>query len=199
MLCLGAGLAAVWPAGALSETLTRSFSYFTIGGVTPEQIEQQLVSLGPSINGSVMRHPGATRMKFTSHITYSRTAANCRIAAAGVSIDAKVILPRWRRTTSADAASRLYWDALSADIVRHEESHLVIARNHARELERGLVKLPAAASCEEMAAAAQALQDKVLARHDAEQQRFDRIEARTLDKRLLGKLKRRMDALADRP
>lgn len=193
-----AGLTALWPSVALSETLTRSLSYFTIGGVTPLEIEQQLLKLGPQINGSSTRHPGATRMEFTSRIVYAKLPGDCRISQATVAIKATVTLPRWRRKASADVGSRLFWDALSTDIVRHEEAHLVIARNFARQLERGLVDLRGEANCTEMATTAQALQDRILSRHDAEQQRFDRIEAKSLDRRLLAKLKRRIDQMTNR-
>lgn len=191
------GFTGFWPSSAASETLTRSFSYFTIGGVTPVEIEEQLSRLGPEVKSTGSRHPGATRLEFTSRITYASTEERCRISGANVAIKAEVILPRWRRTSRADVGSRLFWDALSSDIVRHEESHLVIARNHARELERGLMKLRPAKNCDDLAAEAKIFQNKILAKHDAEQQRFDRIEAINIDKRLLGKLKRRIDQLTN--
>lgn len=158
------------------------------------EIEEQMTRLGPQIMGSAYRHPGATRLEFSSRIGFRQEARHCRIVSAQVSIKAKVILPRWKRPRGADAAARLFWDVLSADIARHEESHLVIARNHARSLERQLKGLHRERNCETLSARAEALKEKVMAAHDLEQQRFDAIEAKTVEKRLVAKLKRRFES-----
>lgn len=181
------------PTAASAEALSLSYSYFTIGGATPMEIEAEMGRLGPEIKGSTYRHAGATRMEFSSRIGYRKSADSCRIVSTQVSIKAKVILPRWKRPRGADAAARLFWDVLSADIVRHEESHLVIARNHARNLERQLKRLPLQRNCDKLAEQAEALKEKIMAAHDREQQRFDLIEGRTLEKRLVAKLKRHLE------
>ncbi|RFC66633.1 MULTISPECIES: DUF922 domain-containing Zn-dependent protease [Mesorhizobium] len=181
------------PTAASAEALSLSYSYFTIGGATPMDIEAEMGRFGPEIKGSEYRHPGATRMEFSSRIGYRQDQNKCRIVSAQVSIKAKVILPRWKRPRNADAAARLFWDVLSADIVRHEESHLVIGRNHARSLERQLKKLPAQKDCDKLAEQAEVLKEKIMAEHDREQQRFDAIEGKNLEKRLVGKLKRRIE------
>jgi len=180
------------PTAASAEALSLSYSYFTIGGATPMEIESEMSRLGPEIKGSAYRHPGATRMEFSSRIGYRQEDSKCRIVSAQVDIKAKVILPRWKRPRSADAAARVFWDVLSADIVRHEESHLVIARNHARSLERQLKRLPSQKDCDKLGQQAEKLKEKVMADHDREQQRFDLIEGRNLEKRLVNKLKRQI-------
>jgi len=181
------------PTAASAEALSLSYSYFTIGGATPMDIEAEMGRRGPEIKGSTYRHPGAVRMEFSSRIGYGKTESKCRIASAQVSIKAKVILPRWKKPRGADAAAQLFWDVLSADIVRHEESHLVIARTHARSLEKQLKSLPPQKDCDKLAAQAEALKEKVMAEHDREQQRFDAIEGRNLEKRLVAKLKRQIE------
>ncbi|MBX3596388.1 MAG: DUF922 domain-containing protein [Rhizobiaceae bacterium] len=179
---------------SFAETVSRSYSYFTIGGATPAELESEMSRLGPQIKGSAYRHPGATRMEFASRVGYGSRNGRCKIVSAQVSIKANVILPRWKRPGNADAGARLFWDVLSADIVRHEESHLVIARNHARKLERELKALPARKNCELMSRDAENRKDKIMADHDREQQRFDAIEGAGLEKRLLNKLQREIDA-----
>jgi len=191
-VALAVVLTSVCAPSAEAETLTRSSKYFTIGGATPEEIEQQLTSLGPEIKGSSFRHPGATRLQFSNSVTYARNGRSCRVSTARVKIAAEVILPKWRRPANAEPTARIFWDVVSADISRHEESHLVIGRKYAREIERRLIKLRPASDCEEMAKAVKAVQDQILAKHDAEQQLFDRVEAKSIDKRLLAKLKRRL-------
>ena len=98
----------------------------------------ELNTRGPQVKSTGRRHPGATQMEFTTKLGYRERGGYCRIAKATVTVKAKVILPRWRQRSKADADVRLIWDTLSSDIKRHEESHVVIAKNHARELEQAL-------------------------------------------------------------
>ena len=191
LLLAAAGIAFVPAASA--ETLSLTYSYFTIGGSTPMEMEEEMGRLGPEIKGSTYRHPGATRMEFSSRIGYRKESARCSIVSAQVTIKAKVILPRWKRPRGADAATSLFWDVLSADIVRHEESHLVIARNYARRIERELKALPPQKDCDTLASNAEALKEKIMSEHDREQRRFDVIEGKSLEKRLLNKLKLRFE------
>ena len=85
---------------AASADISRSYSYFSIGGKTLGEIEEQLRSRGPEVQSTGQRHPGATRMEFKTKITYEEDERRCRIAAVNVSVDAQVFLPRWRKTSS---------------------------------------------------------------------------------------------------
>ena len=153
------------------------------------EMEDEMGKLGPQIKGSEYRHAGATRMEFSSTIEYRKEDGRCSIVTARVNIKAKVILPRWKRPHGADAAAKLFWNVLSADIVRHEESHLVIARNHARKIEHQLKALRPEKDCDTLAKKAEAIKDKQMVEHDRDQRRFDIIEGKSLDKRLVNKLK----------
>lgn len=187
-----AALATMIAGSANAERVSRDLSYFEVRGSTPLEIEEQLVRNGPHSATSNRRHPGATRLEFSNRITYAKTDKDCRIAVSVVAITANVTLPRWQRPTQADRAARLYWAAVSTEIVRHEESHLVIARNHAREIERRQKALQPAKNCEDLSEAAKAIQQKVMTKHAAEQKRFDRVEGRALDGRLINRFKRRL-------
>src|SRR5882757_9098043 len=118
--------------------LVKTYSYFSVGGRTLDEIQNQLSKNGPQVKSTGSRHPGATQMAFTSRISYAQSAGSCRIADAVVTLKVKVILPEWRRPRKSDPDVRLFWDTLSADIKRHEERHVEIARNHARALEDAL-------------------------------------------------------------
>ncbi len=187
-------LLAFYADSASAERTSRTVTYFTVGGATALEVEEELVRNGPHLNRSGRRHPGATQLEFSNRITYARSDTECRVMTAVVTVKAEVILPRWRRPSGADAGARLYWDEVSAEIVRHEEGHLVIARNHAREIERRLKALRPGKTCDEVAERAKAAQQAVMAKHDAEQLRFDRVEGRALDRRLIARFKRRLDA-----
>lgn len=174
---------------ASAETLSLSYSYFTIGGSSLSEIEEQMKKHGPQLHGNAFRHPGATQLGFASSVEYRKEKDHCRIASARMSIKANVILPRWKRPRGTDARTRIFWDVFSADIVRHEESHLVIARNYAREFERRVADMPAERNCRILANKAEAIKRSVLAEHDREQRRFDLIEGKSMEKRLVSKFK----------
>jgi predicted secreted Zn-dependent protease len=192
LAALGA-LAGAMPAQAAS--VVKSYSYFSIGGKTLSEIETELAKRGPKMQTTGNRHPGATRMEFTSRVGYEEADGWCRVAKATVTVKANMILPRWRQRRAADADTRLIWDTLSSDIKRHEESHVIIAKNHARELEDSLKALRRTRSCEAAQEQVQAVTQRVLAKHDREQDRFDRIEGINFESRMLRLLQYRLERM----
>jgi predicted secreted Zn-dependent protease len=181
------------PAGAAS--LSKTYSYFSIGGNTLDEIEAELASRGPHVSASNRRHPGATQMEFTTRLSYSQTPGSCKIVSAQVSVNAKVILPRWRRSRKAEQDVRLIWDTLAADIKRHEESHVVIAKNHAREMEQALKAMDRQKDCRMAAAKAKDVTAKILARHDRAQMEFDRVEGKNFESRIMRLLRYRLEQI----
>lgn len=182
-------------APATAASLTKRYSYFTIGGVTVEEIERELNVRGPKVLSTGSRHPGATQMEFKSRIKYGAKNGRCAVVDARVSVEARIILPRWNKRSRADEDVRLIWDTLSSDIKRHEESHVVIAKNHARELEIALKAISPQRDCAAAEAKVASVTDQLLAKHDAEQQRFDRIEGINFESRLLRLLRYRIERI----
>lgn len=189
-ISLAAGLAA---GSADAANLAKTYSYFSIGGSTLDEIQAELSKRGPHVKSTGLRHPGATQMEFSSRIAYGPSGRYCKVVSATVTVKAKVILPRWKRPAKADADVRFIWNILAQDIKRHEEAHVVYAKNHARMIEKELMGLGRQSDCAIAAAKAKAVNEKVLALHDREQQRFDRIEGKTFEKRLLNLLKYRLE------
>lgn len=194
-ILLTAALLCLALAPATAAGLTKRYSYFTIGGVTVEEIERELNVRGPKVRSTGSRHPGATQMEFKSRIKYGTRSDRCVVVDARVTVEARIILPRWNKRSRADEDVRLIWDTLSADIKRHEESHVVIAKNHARELEIALKAIAPQRDCAAAEAKAASVTDLVLAKHDAEQQRFDRIEGINFESRLLRLLRYRIERI----
>lgn len=190
--CTGLVLAA----GASSaQTVSRSYSYFTIGGITLQEIDEELSRRGPKVSSTGKRHPGATQMQFSTRYTYASTTGWCRIEKAEVSVKAKMILPRWRARGRSDPDTRLIWDTLSSDIRRHEESHVQIAKTHARKLGDALEAIGRRDTCDAVKAIASSVSARVLAEHDAAQDRFDRIESINFENRIMRLLSYRMQQI----
>ncbi|CAH2401502.1 Peptidase [Mesorhizobium ventifaucium] len=181
------------PAGTAS--LVKTYSYFSIGGGTLDDIGSQLTKLGPRVKSTGMRHPGATQMAFTTRVSYAQKSNSCAIADADVTLKVKVILPEWRRPRKADAGVRLFWDTLSADIKRHEDRHVEIAKNHASALEAALKATHPRKTCQEAKAKAAEISAAILAKHDRAQMQFDRVETINFESRILRLLRYRMQRI----
>ena len=130
------------------------------------------------------RHPGATQIRFGGDLTYVRKGERCAIEDARVTLDTKIILPRWKNRKRATKELGFIWDALSADIKRHEERHAEIARQYARDLERALKRLPAQDNCDKMQDKVADVTDRITLAHDEAQMKFDRIEAKNFQNRM---------------
>ena len=180
---------------AQAQSISRTYSYFSIGGSTLEEIDKELSRRGPKVKSTGQRHPGATQMQFSTRYTFASTANWCRIDNAVVTVKAKIILPNWGQRRRADEDTRLIWDTLNADIRRHEESHVQIAKQHARELESELGRLGRRDDCEQIKAAAAKVSARILAEHDRAQDRFDRIETINFENRMSRLLRYRMERI----
>ena len=72
---------------------------------------------------------------------------------------------------------------------------MVIARTHAREMEMEIEKLRRQKTCSSLAAEAKAVNARILAKHDREQARFDRVEGINFERRMLRLLRYRIERI----
>lgn len=172
----------------------KTISYFQIGGKTAADLDRELSSRGPLTKSTGARHPGATEIKFGGELTYVEKGGRCNIGEVKVTLHTKILLPRWtnRARTTADLA--LIWDTLSADIKRHEERHAEISRGYGRTLEKRLKALRSEKTCEALQQKVSDTTQKVMAEHDKDQQRFDMIESKNFDARMMRLLSNRLKA-----
>lgn len=184
--------------GQAETIISKSYEYFNIGGRTADDLDRELARRGPTATDSDMRHPGATRMKFSGTITYQQlSSGRCKVKNARIKLDTKLILPRWTNRKRAERDVVLIWDTLERDIKRHEERHAEIARQYARKLEKALEGLYPRRDCKQMEAAANAESDKILKEHDKDQQRFDRVESISFERRMTRMLQFKLDKLKE--
>ncbi len=172
--------------------ISKTYGYFSIGGKTAEELDLELEQRGPLTNATGHRHPGATEIKFGGEVTYVERGGRCSVGGAKVTLRTHLILPRWSNRRRAKKDLRFIWDTLSADIKRHEERHAEIARGYARNLERELLRLRPAGSCAELERKVGSTTKRVLEAHDRDQLRFDKVESKNFDDRMMRLLKYRM-------
>lgn len=170
---------------AEAEVIARkSISYFDIKGDNADALDAALNAHGPLAMGSSSHHPGATKIRFGGNATYEEKDGRCRISNVKVTVDTEVILPRWRDRRRASRQLSVIWDTLSADIRRHEDRHVDIARQHARRMEQAILALPPAKNCDILQSRANEATTRETELHDRDQARFDRIEALNFQSRM---------------
>jgi predicted secreted Zn-dependent protease len=183
------------PLSAGAETqVKKSISYFQIGGRTADDLDKELSRHGPLTQSTGARHPGATEIKFGGEISYTEKGGQCSIGKVKVTLNTKILLPRWTNRKRANAELALIWDTLSADIKRHEERHAEIARGYARELEGKLKALRPQRDCDILQQQVAATSRDVMAAHDKDQLRFDKVESKNFDTRMMRLLYHRLQA-----
>lgn len=170
---------------------TKTYSYFSIGGKTAEDLDAELERRGPLTRHTGARHPGATEIKFGGEVSYVERGGRCSIGAVKVTVRTHIILPRWRNRGSATGNLARIWDALSADIKRHEERHAEIARNHARSLETKLRAIRPAANCDILETRVGEISRDAIESHDRQQIQFDAVESKNFDSRIMRILRNR--------
>lgn len=176
------------------ETITnKTFSYFSVGGRTAAELDEELNKRGPQMKSTGSRHPGATKIRFGGSVTYVRRGSKCYVGNAKVTVSTNIILPRWKNRRSASKSLGLIWDTLASDIKRHEERHAEIARNHARDLERKLKALRPERDCEKLQALVDRTTSTEVEAHDKDQARFDRVESYNFNERMMRLLTHRLE------
>lgn len=172
------------PSASADVVVRKSISYFQIGGRTAADIDAELSRKGPFTQASGNRHPGATQIRFGGDMTYTRRGNRCAVDDVRVTVETKLILPRWKNRKRATQDMATLWDALASDIKRHEERHAEIARQHAKLLEQRLLKLRPERDCEMLQERVSEVTEEVTAAHDEAQMRFDWIEAKNFQDRM---------------
>lgn len=173
-----------WQTAMAEVVAQKTVSYFDISGNTADDLDRALNAKGPTTIGASSRHPGATRIKFGGHATYVESDGRCHIGDVKVTVDTQIILPRWPNRQGAKAPLPAVWDRLSADIRRHEEHHAEIARAHAYKMEKAILSLRPERTCDELQDKVSAESVRAILLHDADQERFDRIEAANFRNRM---------------
>jgi predicted secreted Zn-dependent protease len=181
LLLLGLHLAQ-GPAAAAS--LSRRYVHYTLVSPTLSRLQQELSRQGPTVDSTGERHPGATRIEIQLKVDYELHGGYCRVARADATVNARITLPRWKPPRQPPRNERIVWETLIADIRRHEDRHVGIAMNHARELEQAVASLDRERDCRRLEQRVDRLTARILDRHSKAQERFDRIESTNFEDRL---------------
>ncbi len=108
-------------------------------------IAEALSTFGPELAGE--RVPAVSRQELDWTYQLARTNESCRIHSAEVTLDITMVLPEWLDAASGPEALRARWGEFDEAVRKHEDGHVRLYIEGARNLLRRIQGVPAG-SCE---------------------------------------------------
>lgn len=149
--------------------------YYNVKGTSFAQLDQQIALHGPTVEG-VGRAVAATRISMHPDVRFREVNGGCEISSANIRVKADVTLPRLSDRRNASKELRPAFSNIERYAKQHEAVHVAIADKHAEMAEKAILKLPIAETCDLLKAKAVSIFESVMAKHRAEQLKFDADE-----------------------
>ncbi len=167
-------------AGCTSTNSGVTTVYYSVPGVTAEQINAQIARRGPQ-NGHAI---GTTETRMTPKIKTRRQDGQCYIESVDVLLDIRVTLPRWSELEKADGNTQSKYRGLASHVEWHEQQHVDISRRYAKLIENSLLQLPPVENCRLLMNKSRVLFKNLFDAHNQEQRAFDAAERKEIESRL---------------
>lgn len=160
---------------AVGERTSLSVGYYTIGGDTFEDIDQQIQLHGPAVLG-VGRALAATTVRMAPDFRFGWSGGACRVSSARVNVKAHVTLPKLTSQQRLKSELSSAWENLEQYARLHEAVHVAIADGHALKAEKAIMALPPEPSCDALRGNAALLFRQLMVEHERDQLKFDEEE-----------------------
>lgn len=163
---------------------SQKFKYFRVRGKTSSELFKDFQRKSPiKAKGKYDATLGVATIELTPEVEYLSDGKKCKVAKARVNANVVIHLPKWVNYKGANKIAKLSWDTLLADIKRHELVHAAIAKDYATRIQRKIESYNPRKNCEQLEASLKRGAEKILAKHDRAQRRFDKKEYKRLLKR----------------
>ncbi len=178
---LFAVLSIAFPRAAIADPILKQTNEtYDIRGSTIRELKAAMREHGPSGTGapSADRNKivvGRTSTTFAWTFQHVKTQDGCTAKSIAVTLEARVVMPLWTDKLLATYALQAEWDRYRADVERHEQRHVDIAFETARELERGLAEARSE-KCGDLQAVMRAIAEGHMERDRRNQREFDARE-----------------------
>ena len=144
---------------------------FDISGATVDTIRANL---------NRNRQHSANRVEW--HFNWESTPGQCRITEVRTEVSVTLHQPRLLPDPQRAASVQQRWDAYLLALQAHQEGHVELALNSARKIERAIMALPPASSCDQLQTSANATGRRLLEQLAADDREYDkRTQQGTLD------------------
>jgi predicted secreted Zn-dependent protease len=153
--------------------------FYDIKASTASQIDREIRLKGPADGHAI----AAAEIRFVPvALSKAVDARGCRVGAAQIRVNARIILPRWQDRAGSTPELKKAFDNLAAYAKVHERVHVEIANLAARLMEKQLLSVPPQKSCDALERKVERIIRDVRARHDRAQRAFDAAERKRLAK-----------------
>lgn len=152
--------------------------YYDISGSNDRELDRSIREQGP-MSGHAF---AVTQMQILPvKITPVETATGCKIGAASFKVKAKMILPRWKDRSNADAELRTGFDNYADYALIHEKTHVRIGEAAAMAMGEAVNQIPEQENCDELYAKVKSTIAKIQRKHVSLQLAFDASEKKRID------------------
>jgi predicted secreted Zn-dependent protease len=170
---IGAGAAPTITGTQQSPEVSVKQFHYEIVGVTASELRAQMYRLGPM--NKFGRHCDAYTDWYVSwNFRRSQSSDGCRPTAVKLKVDVKQTLPKWKVPSAPDEGLVGRWNAFIKALQTHEDGHKEFAIEAAAEILQKISALPASATCEEMARAANKAGGELLNKYRNAETSYDR-------------------------
>jgi predicted secreted Zn-dependent protease len=148
-------------------------SYYYIAGPSATVLAAQLDQNGP-VGADGIHYAGKTRWDIQWKFKHEQKATACSMTAAAVAVGIAQTMPKWRGEGKGAEGLKALWAKFIAALQRHEDGHRENGLKAGKEIEAAVLAIKPASNCEDLAAAANAAADAIVAKYQALDEAYDR-------------------------
>jgi predicted secreted Zn-dependent protease len=127
-------------------------TFYTIKGENPEDLRQQMNTLGPTVNGKPYdaQTTWSIKWQYSWQPQNSSPTAPCVVKDVQIYMTLIQLLPKWSDQNLASQTLQTKWNNFLAALEHHEQKHESNGMEAAQQIETTLLKMPPMPSCPEL-------------------------------------------------
>lgn len=151
------------------------YNYYPIRGLSDTELRSQMAQQGPLDTVEGRRYDANTAWTVRWSYRYRSVGNQCAIASVKTKVDITFTLPQWQPAAGTARSLIAEWNQYLAALQTHEDGH----KNHGvaagQAVMQTLSRLPAAASCQSLGAAANKAAQQIVQRYNQKDIEYDRL------------------------
>lgn len=183
-LSLGIGIAGSFlvPQEARADViLNEKTTFYSVKGSTGREIFKSMIDNGPKVGGPNGHALATTEYKYdVRNIDVEIRGGRCIPIDLDVHVDVKYTYPKWLGSSAARATTRAAWRDFYKSVTWHEQQHVKIALDYARDYRKALMRtrLLAKENCTKASFISAWRTTSAALKHNRRQKSFDRRDLR---------------------
>ncbi|MEH6493586.1 DUF922 domain-containing protein [Halopseudomonas sp.] len=150
-LCLLPSLLGFSAALLAEPALSTRVEQFDVQGNTPD-----------TIRASLNRDRQHSSSRVDWHFTWESTPGQCRLSSASTEVSVTSHMPRLLPDATRPAKVQQQWDSYLLALQAHQDGHVELALDYAKQIEAALLALPPQPSCEQLSQSSNAAGQRLL-------------------------------------